>query len=773
MKWCITGLLFLTSAVLQAVNVSGYVANVETGETIISVNVIVNGTDFGTSTNLNGFFIIQGLPAGQHNIEYSHIAYEEYHQIIDIDVKDIFVGTITLSPTTLQAEAIEVTGSLGNIIQSDMDIASFEIDPIVLNEVPQLNQDVFKLIKYSPSVTISDPYSPLYHVRGSDPGENLVQLDGMTIYNPQHFLSSEAIFNPYAIKNIEMLVGGFDAEYGGRNASILYITSREGDQRKVRGEFQPSIDGISGAIEFPVHASGTAMLSGRIGTNIINRITMGIPNMLADFNGTYQTTIKQTRLRFSAFLAHDYMDYDLKRISIYFSDPAFRTLGQGMITNTNNIAVGIQIHSIVMPNLVFGSQLYYSGSEIDNKNFIKLSIKDTIQNVDVVLNYETRILNQISDFTVRAHLSYFTFFNQTLKIGIEQNCLSLFNDVGLYSSQILSSKINSTLQSFYVQDKIKIGRLLLKVGLRNGRFSPHNKWRREPRTSLALNLDNVRIKAAWGYYHQYIKAMDTQGYEIIQFLDYYYPLRNIEPLTSIHYILGIEGNLSDRIDYSVTGFYKDLIVAYLFDYNNTVRSIYGYRASLEEGKGKAYGAEFLVRGGFGRLSGWISYSLSRSTRSYPSIQNGKIYLYDGDQTHNLKTILLYKLSQDITASTTFRLTSGYPKTWETGYKSHYSYDPLNNSIGIYPTYITPVKNNVRYPTRILCDIGWKKKLRSGFGYLLAEYLGSDESYYTMTIQNLLFLHRNPFMYIYLPDYGYYALDVEFLPSVNVGYNIRF
>ncbi|HCL00528.1 MAG TPA: hypothetical protein DHW42_10555, partial [Candidatus Marinimicrobia bacterium] len=89
------------------------------------------------------------------------------------------------------------------------------------------------------------------------------------------------------------------------------------------------------------------------------------------------------------------------------------------------------------------------------------------------------------------------------------------------------------------------------------------------------------------------------------------------------------------------------------------------------------------------------------------------------------------------------------------------------------TNLTPAKNNVRYPPRLEWDIGWKKKLRGGFGYYLAEYLGADNAIFTMTIRNILFLHRDPQWYFYFPDYGYYGFDFEILPSISAGYSIRF
>ncbi|MFC1535630.1 carboxypeptidase-like regulatory domain-containing protein [Candidatus Neomarinimicrobiota bacterium] len=768
-------LLLILPMVLQAANVSGYVADAETGETIIGVNIIVEGTDNGATTDVNGFFVIRRLPPGEATLRLSHIAYSEQTRTIRLDSEDLFLETIPLEPAVLQSEAIVVTGQRGNLIQKDMDIASFEISPQVLREVPQFNKDVFQLIKYSPSVTIGDRISPIYYVRGGDPGENLVQLDGMTIYNPQHALSMSAIFNPYAIKNIEMLVGGFDAQYGGRNSSILYITSREGHQEKVQGEFRPSSSGLVGAIEFPVRDKTTAMVSGRFMSDLTPRILMGMPNLMADFNGALQTTIGRTRLRFSAFYARDYIDYDFIRLGIYFKEEFMRNYSTGFLTNTNNNAVGLQTRSVLTPNLVLETHLYHSGFQVDNKNFIKFRAQDTTYegNVDVVLNYETRVINEVSDNTVKASLSWFTTLNQTVKLGVEHNDITFLNDAGIFSLPSFSTELTSTLQAWYLQDRVELGPLLVKLGLRNTRFSPEQVWRQEPRASLALELRGVTLKAAWGRYHQYVTAMNTQDAELSQFLDYYYPLRHMEPLTSIHHILGLEGRITDQLDYSVTAYYKDFTNLYRFDYFNTIASIYSYEAALEQGEGEAAGVEFMLKGEAGRISGWISYALSRSTRRYASIQQGKTFLYDGDQTHNVKTVLLYQVTQDITASTTFQLTSGFPKTWETGIVSHYAYNPVSNTYGLFPEYLTPVKNNVRFPPRMDWEIGWKKQLRGGFGYQLAEYLGTDQAYLTLTVRNLLFLRRNPYMYFYLPGYGYYAYDISYFPSVQVGYMIKF
>ncbi len=766
-------LLLLTIGWLRAATLSGYVTDAETGETIIGVNILVARTGMGSTTDQNGFFVIRNVPPGEVELVFTHIAHERRTLAVSVADDDLFLDIVSLAPAVLRTDAIVVTGKRGNLIEQDMDIASFEVSPAVLREVPQFNKDVFRLITYSPSITISDPLSPLYFVRGSDPGENLIQLDGMTIYNPQHLLSSQAIFNPYAIKEIELLVGGFDAEHGGRNSSILYITSREGHKEEVRGEFRPSTSGLVGAVEFPAPGGGTAMVSGRMLSSMVSRIMMGMPNVMADFNGAYQTTVGRTRLRFSTLLARDLVDYDFARLGIYFDSPIFRDYSTGFLTDATNTAAGLRTRSVLTPNLVLATQVYYSGFRVDNKNFLHFSFTDEESGTLVVLDYETRVRNHISDYTAKADLALFTNWRQTLKVGGEQNWYRFFNRAGVLSSQALTAIVQSDLQAVFMQDKIDLGPVLLKAGLRWSRLAPGGQWRSEPRLALTIKGKHLTFKAAGGRYHQYLATMNTQDFEISQFLDYYYPLTGLEPLTSIQYVAGIEGKITDRVNFSATLYYKDLRTLYRFDYLNTLASILSYQAALERGRGEAYGLELLVRGEVGHLSGWLSYSLSRATRSYPSIMEGREFLYDADMTHALKGVVLYSLTADVTASVTAQLSSGYPKTWDLGYANHFTYDPIEDQVGIYPVPLTPVKNNVRYPPRILLDLGWKKKLRTGFGYRLAEYIGSDQAYFTMSIQNILFLRRNPIFYFRFPGMEPYAYDYQLFPMITAGYSIKF
>lgn len=184
MKIILFLMMFLSGMIAGAATISRYVTDASSGETIIGVNVVVEETELGGSTDVNGFFIIRGIPPGSVRLRFSHVAYRDTLINVTVSDEDRFLEAVPLRSEPVRGEAIEVTANRGQIVQPEMDIASFQVNPVVLSEIPPLNKDVFQLVKYSPSVTISDALSPLYYVRGGDSGENLVQLDGMTIYNP-------------------------------------------------------------------------------------------------------------------------------------------------------------------------------------------------------------------------------------------------------------------------------------------------------------------------------------------------------------------------------------------------------------------------------------------------------------------------------------------------------------------------------------------------------------------------------------------------------------
>ncbi len=764
-------LILASVAGAGAVNVSGKIVDARSGESIVAANVFIPGSDYGAATDLNGFFVIRKVPAGACTLRISHIAYAGRDLTLSVKNSDLYLDRIELEPAAYQGQQVEVTAQRNELVEKDVDIGSFQADPVVLQEIPQLNKDVFRLVRFSPGVTTANAFSPQYFVRGSDAGENMVLLDGMTIYNPQHFMGSAAVFNPYAIKNMEMLAGGFGAEYGGRNASILLISTREGHQDEIHGEFRPGISGMTGAIEFPINRQVTAMVSGRMLTDLSFAVLMGSPNLLSDFNTAILWRSPRQQTRLSAFYARDYMDYSIDNLLLFLPQSAFEKLEEGFITDTRNHAIGLKNRLVITPSLLLETHLYRSGSQVDNRTVFSYLVEDTTSAMNFGLDSRSRIENGILDYTWKNDLIWYLPFAHTLQTGFEVKTLRFSNEMGRFQGKSSPDIYTADNQAAYLQDKMIWKGLTLKTGLRVGRSGPGQPWLGEPRLSAAVDLKAFTLKAGYGRYVQYLTTLDSKNDEFVQFLDYYNSLKDLAPLSSTQGAVSVEKNLTPELFASLTAYSKNFARLYRSSYSNDFSVNRGI--VLEKGEGEAYGIEVLLRIEKARLSGWISYAYSRGLRRYPGILGGRTHIFDGDQPHNFKSVLSYKLTRDITASTTFEFSSGFPRTWETGMFLRYDYDPAANQLNAFSASLTPEINNVRYPPHINWEIGWKKKLRSGFGYQLAEYLGLDEAYFTTSIRNLLFLYRNPQYYFYIPEFGYYALGTSYLPSVSAGYSLVF
>lgn len=183
--------------------------------------------------------------------------------------------------------------------------------------------------------------------------------------------------------------------------------------------------------------------------------------------------------------------------------------------------------------------------------------------------------------------------------------------------------------------------------------------------------------------------------------------------------------------------------------------------------------EILFKGNLGSVSGWLGYGLGRSTREFPHIMQGKTHLFDYDRTHSFKTVVNYQVHPDLEYSGTLRILSGIPKTLESAYCFYHYYSPLENRTAHYPVSITPVKNNIRLPLFVKLDLGMKKRVRKGFGAMLAQYLHADEASLYLTFGNLLFLvQRNVWFYV-REDGKLYGIGTNYLPEFNAGYTIRF
>ncbi|MDP2365513.1 MAG: TonB-dependent receptor, partial [Ignavibacteria bacterium] len=216
-------------------SLSGFVKAEETEETLIGASVYIPSVKKGAYTNKSGFFSITGIPAGEYVVKISSVGFAP------IEKKLIFKKNRQMRETFFLTENSVTTGEVS--VEADREVEKREISISKINiPVKQIKEiriagesDVFRTLQLLPGVLTSSQISSGLYIRGGSPDQNLVLIDGSTVYNPSHLFGFISTFNSDAIKDVELIKGGYPAEYGSRLSSVINITQKDGNRNRVEG----------------------------------------------------------------------------------------------------------------------------------------------------------------------------------------------------------------------------------------------------------------------------------------------------------------------------------------------------------------------------------------------------------------------------------------------------------------------------------------------------------------------------------------------------------
>ncbi len=781
--------MLIRSDVLEAQKfaVSGYIIDTETKETLIGASIQQKGTPVGVVSNIYGFFQFAGLTSGKHILIISHIGYEAIELKFEIKNKSIVLPDILLNPKILSVEEVSIIAARPDKAgDREVETSMIELSAKAIRSIPTAGNDVFAAIKYLPGIDRTEPFSPLFTVRGGEPGENAVLLDGVMIYNPYHSSINSGIFNTQIIKSTDLLTGGFGAEYGGRNSSVMYISTKDGNSSELHGEIEPSTFHSKVFLEFPVGEKGSAMLAGRYFYDIVSQFIMQSRCYFYDFNVSYTYRMNpRNRISLKYFQSRDRMDRNFNTFYKYVGNMMDVDFYDDVNLKRENKWVNraaTLIHKwILTPRIYIRTQAYYSAH--NSENYSATDFRFQVENEDMdTLNFQLKassdFTNRISDLSAKSLVNIRLVNFSTVRLGVEFNRYYFENSAQINEIDQGNLKRTPVQWSFFAEDKLQAGPLIVRPGIRFTKYD-RNKWYYEPRINAVVLLPaEFRLKAAWGTYYQYVVSMNTNEVEMNQSVDYYFPLNLYKPSKSIHYIAGLEKRLNPRSVLSLDVYYKDMERVYTFDINQTENKVLTLSDKLQQGRGEAYGAELMLRGAIKNLSGWFSYSLAWANRQYSQLNNGVEYPYDYNRRHTVKLVANYAITKTFEYNVSFTYLSGTYSSIEQITQNYFYYDPQKEEMSFFPVWISNAKNTAIMPALINLDMSIRKRLRSGFGKYISDKFNTTESYLTITIRNLTFFRRNVDYYIPISGVSrwegkYLPLGTNYLPSVGLSYTIKF
>ena len=257
-------MLFVLFAQAQEKSVlSGQIKDAATAETLIGASVYAPKLGIAATTDFNGQYAIN-LPKGTFQIQISFIGYETQNVEVQISGNQQLDFNLISTSTTLAEVTVTDQVKAANV--EDMKMSSEVLSIKTIKEMPAFmgEVDVLKAIQALPGVQSGGEGTTGYFVRGGSADQNLVLLDGATVYSPSHLMGFFSVFNPDAIKDIKLYKGGIPAKYGGRVSSVLDIYQKEGNSSKFNANGGIGLISSRLLLEGPIKKDkGSFLLAGR------------------------------------------------------------------------------------------------------------------------------------------------------------------------------------------------------------------------------------------------------------------------------------------------------------------------------------------------------------------------------------------------------------------------------------------------------------------------------------------------------------------------------
>jgi hypothetical protein len=655
--------------------VSGVVNEARTGEVVIGVNVLILRDSAASSgafskplggarTNKYGFYSIPNVPEGAFYLVVRGVGFRPFVQKIVKEGSALRLN-VSMEPQSVQSKEVTVEGAREASPTRTISVAQLSTD--FVKKMPTLGgeADVFRILQLMPGIKAGSEVSSGLYVRGGSPDQNLVLLDGVTVYNPTHLGGFLSTFNADAIRDVRVIKGAFPAEYGGRLSSVIDLTMKEGSKEKFSGAGNISLIASRLTLEGPITEDVSFMVSGR--RTYFDVLLALLPQRP---DGNYYFYDLNAKLNWKMG------ENDRFFLSGYFGrDVAGTTTGGNAQFGVDwgNATANLRWTHILSPSL------FTNFSGIFTDYAFTLAIPDSANGFTT--------LSRIRDFTARGDVQWFPTQEHTVKAGVEATyhqfvtAFSSRNEIATrFIQQAFGSNINGTLPSLemgiYAQDEwndaLGVDGLALNAGLRLSYFQQGSRLLPEPRLSAVYDMgsnvvgDEFKLKGAFAVANQFLHLVVRNDLTLPT--DTWFPAtEKILPANSTQYVLGAETTFfGGEVLVSVEGYYKSMRNLLEFKDNASFSLFAPREQDLTVGTGEAYGVELFVNKRIGAFTGWVGYTLSWVTRTFADLNQGKPFFPRYDSRHDISVTFNYKFSDAWEVGAAWVFNSGQAFTMPSG-----------------------------------------------------------------------------------------------------------
>lgn len=649
--------------------IRGTVLNKKDGQPLAYATIYIDELKNGTTSDINGFFQISDVPAGDYNLKMSLVGFENLDTKITISASTIFNKTFFLIEDDKTLQTVEISGKK-ELRRINPLVSQITITPQQIKNLPSVGgePDIAQYLTTLPGIISSGDQGGQIYIRGGSPVENRILLDGMPIYNPFHSIGFFSVFETEAVRSVDVFTGGFNSQYGGRISSVIDVKMREGNKTNYSGLVSASPFQAKAVLEGPL------LKLREDGNTAISFLVTAKHSLLPQ---TSQNFYKYALKDSATNLPFAYDDLYGKLSLVAKGGSKLNIFGFNFSDGVNypNIA------TLSWKNNGFGT----------NFTLIPSTLNMIIDGAVTYSNYNLSLkeaapyprTNALSNFTAKLDFTVFGN-NSELKYGAEYNAigteLSFKNPLGFLFTQ--SNNTNEL--AGYVKYLYHKGRLVIEPGLRLQSYTALSETTFEPRLAFKFNAsDNFRLKLSGGLYSQNLISTVNSNDIVNLFVGYLTgpeesfnkPGTNQAVDTrlqkSTQFIGGFEADLNSNLSMNVEGYYKNY--NQLIDINSSKSK--NTEANYIAETGDAHGAEFSL---IYKSAHWdinTNYSLAYVSR----FDGTQTYPTNFDRRNSINVVLNYAAGEhnEWNFSARWNYGSGFPFTLTQGFYTNF---PLSNGV---------------------------------------------------------------------------------------------
>lgn len=708
------------TAVAQDNSIKGFVYEESTGEPMMFTNVYLKGTTFGGSTNENGYFNINRIPDGRYTLLITSVGYDTIRETFNLSKGQSVSRKYYLKETSQKLETVTITADKIEA-RTETKTSVITVTPKTITKIPSVGgqADFAQYLQVVPGVIFTGDQGGQLYIRGGSPIQNKVLLDGMVIYNPFHSIGLFSVFDTDIIRNADVYTGGFGAEYSGRISSIMDISTRDGNKKRISGKIGGNTFGAKVMLEGPLKKAKTPdeatvsfILSAK--NSYLEQSSKifypyasetGLPFNFQDLYGKVSLNAPNgSKVNLFGFSFNDQVNNYMS-----LSDFGWNSFGAG----TNFLVIPGKAPVMIEGNIAYSS--YTS----------------RMKEADSPDRY-----SNINGFNMGFDFSQFMGKN-TLKYGIEMlGYTTDYQTYSVYGHSKIGDKVNSTEIGVYAKYKAVLGKFLLEPSFRLQFYASLSDLSPEPRLAVKYNVNDwLRLKAAAGMYSQNFVAATSDRDVVNLFYGFLSGIDNLpstfdgKPINSYlqkanHFILGAEFDIARNATVNLEGYWKDFVQLTNINRNK----IYAdgpsdipdlLKKDFTKETGDAYGFDVSLKYEDQHWYLWAVYALGFVTREYEKAVEGGVeltqYAPHFDRRHNINLILTYTAGakRQWEFSGRWNFGSGFPFTQVQGFYEYYSfqdginfdYTTTNGELGV----LFGDLNGGRLPTYHRFDLDVKRK----------------------------------------------------------------